>query len=1361
MTNHLYRLIRSYALDFDEAEPYFSDSDLQFLIEQRAYAVDGRRFVQALEVIVDYLRGIRYRVSNLTASRAALLEHRISYIQSLMFTADADEFILAVDEDVSPAPTPALTAHEGDPNAHPDIMRGAGDAVEYLQALPAMVTAEKAVIVGDTLYIGAISNAITGTLTVGSDGDDRGFVRGDYGTFDVSFVDDMYYDDDESESILRLRSFLDPGATITVGTTTFNKSQFNTSYTLQGSEYYQYEANTASNPFVDGAITLTAADMFAYWETVSLSGGGGIAGPAGPQGEQGPVGPQGEKGDTGATGPRGLQGERGEQGEQGDAGVPVNIDDVALTSPPIVITADGPAAWSSYTTLATITTTDTTPFTISFDADPDYNEAPQSGGDRILLEYEVDRTRSSVTTAVSGEVYYPRYINTWAGITDQSGYEWRHSFLWPQSDVMNGDTYTIKVRMIKQDASRTKTATYDSNNTEIQKVPLTGAVGATGPQGEQGLQGGTGPAGQDGIDGQDGARGPAGADGAQGLRGPQGIQGAQGVRGERGPTGADGPTGQRGEQGIQGIQGVQGEAGQDGGISGPYIKSADTMVFNDPTLIATFQDGTDTERLLTAQIYSDKVQVLHDSVGGDDAWDNAPSSSTVQIARGTQTTRPTLAQFQAESDWSITGTSQGPRRVNEWQMVRQLKGVPIAGFRIVTETSLGRIINDYPLHVLTPEFTDATYDYYSLEVTIATAENTRLQDFDKLSLRLGYWDDKQVQRDYVDPVIFGGTNSPTRNATTGKADFPNPPDTLSVLDRDKLRIVEDGGFVSPVTDGAVQIGGRDRRDVNHGIVTGIRNSPDVLRFVYETVPFTIAYTNVWGNVQYTGITRAGGLFPFDGYYLDVIDSDGNLRERAPLSTLIEEFAGGNVPATATHAYRPPIASVQVGDVLRITRYDKWRIDEDTFDVPDFQSKLELPIRDPNHYFTADLGITWNDVGTDVYSNIQSTGIDLDDFTNGKFSFRFPLAVSDPLVTTVGFNSGGQDKSVTLTEEVFASAILAADAYSISAGVPAGGLEVFNQEIYSTTTLIAIYYVYIARDSNNVVGLWSRYHEEAGTQTPTVTNMAEGDFDSHDTTAGSTGPTGPRGEQGPKGDDGAQGPKGDRGDTGPKGDDGQTGPRGAQGLKGDTGAAGADGQDGTNGQDGAKGDTGDTGPRGPAGQDGTDGTDGAQGPQGEQGPTGARGPMGLQGETGAKGDTGPRGEQGPAGAGGGTTEQTTTSSSGSSGTPLRPPTGTAVAIPGMTGISVTGPKFVAFALSGGDGDFNGGTVNFTLYNGSNVLSAFIAHDRSVFPPPNLVTYIRYVPSGVTETYQLRWARSNPDNQRIQLAGTPLVFTVGSV
>ena len=68
-------------------------------------------------------------------------------------------------------------------------------------------------------------------------------------------------------------------------------------------------------------------------------------------------------------------------------------------------------------------------------------------------------------------------------------------------------------------------------------------AGATGPQGEQGIQGATGPQGEQGIQG---ATGPQGGQGIQGATGPQGEQGIQGATGPRGETGAQGPIGPAG-----------------------------------------------------------------------------------------------------------------------------------------------------------------------------------------------------------------------------------------------------------------------------------------------------------------------------------------------------------------------------------------------------------------------------------------------------------------------------------------------------------------------------------------------------------------------------------------------------------------------------------------------------------------------------------------------------------------------------------------------------------------------------------------------------------------------------------------------
>jgi hypothetical protein len=90
---------------------------------------------------------------------------------------------------------------------------------------------------------------------------------------------------------------------------------------------------------------------------------------------------------------------------------------------------------------------------------------------------------------------------------------------------------------------------------------VTGAIGATGPQGIQGIKGDTGTQGNQGIQGDTGPQGTQGIQGIQGDTGPQGIQGDQGLTGDTGPQGIQGIQGLTGNTGPQGIQGIQGNIG--------------------------------------------------------------------------------------------------------------------------------------------------------------------------------------------------------------------------------------------------------------------------------------------------------------------------------------------------------------------------------------------------------------------------------------------------------------------------------------------------------------------------------------------------------------------------------------------------------------------------------------------------------------------------------------------------------------------------------------------------------------------------------------------------------------------------------
>ena len=117
-------------------------------------------------------------------------------------------------------------------------------------------------------------------------------------------------------------------------------------------------------------------------------------------------------------------------------------------------------------------------------------------------------------------------------------------------------------------------------------------LGATGPQGPQGiagpqglrgiqgltgLQGLKGDTGIQGVAGLTGAKGDQGNIGAQGLRGIQGLTGLQGLKGDTGIQGVIGLTGAKGDQGVVGPQGPQGIAGDTGAI-GPQGPKGDQGV---------------------------------------------------------------------------------------------------------------------------------------------------------------------------------------------------------------------------------------------------------------------------------------------------------------------------------------------------------------------------------------------------------------------------------------------------------------------------------------------------------------------------------------------------------------------------------------------------------------------------------------------------------------------------------------------------------------------------------------------------------------------------------------------------------------
>ena len=171
----------------------------------------------------------------------------------------------------------------------------------------------------------------------------------------------------------------------------------------------------------------------------------------------------------------------------------------------------------------------------------------------------------------------------------------------------------------------------------------TGAVGATGPQGEvgpQGATGETGPQGEVGPQGATGATGPQGESGPQGQTGPQGKTGATGPQGPEGEKGDDGskilvgnnnPTSQTGTNGdlylnttsfdlytksndawsySGNIKGDKGDKGDSASVSDEVIESAVAMYLDEhPELITVVQDSSISSEKLT----QDLLEILYNN----------------------------------------------------------------------------------------------------------------------------------------------------------------------------------------------------------------------------------------------------------------------------------------------------------------------------------------------------------------------------------------------------------------------------------------------------------------------------------------------------------------------------------------------------------------------------------------------------------------------------------------------------------------------------------------------------------------------------------------------------------------------------
>ena len=155
------------------------------------------------------------------------------------------------------------------------------------------------------------------------------------------------------------------------------------------------------------------------------------------------------------------------QDEGAAAASGLQVSAITLNTGSLIATSSA-TAWGAWLTLVSQEVTDGDPLMVDIYTNPTYNEAPQSGGDRIILDFRTVRKRSGQTDVVVREkILYPRYISSFNHLPNNTGYEWPDEFQFLQNDHEANDTIEVQVRMSHQDSSRTKTATFTAANTEI------------------------------------------------------------------------------------------------------------------------------------------------------------------------------------------------------------------------------------------------------------------------------------------------------------------------------------------------------------------------------------------------------------------------------------------------------------------------------------------------------------------------------------------------------------------------------------------------------------------------------------------------------------------------------------------------------------------------------------------------------------------------------------------------------------------------------------------------------------------------------------------------------------------------------
>lgn len=292
----------------------------------------------------------------------------------------------------------------------------------------------------------------------------------------------------------------------------------------------------------------------------------GLTGETGPEGEQGPEGNQGFTGETGASGAIGYIGPDGDVGLTGGDGLQGSTGDTGFDG---FIGYQGDTGNNGLDGIQGYPGADGNQGAFGLDGTQGYQGAVGEVGATGAtgphgIRFKATTSNSINMGTVSGIVSL--FLNS-----DQYiGYGYAYSATQDIVAAIDHANYLIgEVVSYDNTTGELVVNVLEKYGTAVGNayVNLDGAVGQIGANGATGLQGDVGLDGSIGQQGPDGDKGVTGGDGAQGEIGPDGDKGqtgATGAQGEIGPDGDKGQTGATGATGLQGDVGVTGSIGYDG-----------------------------------------------------------------------------------------------------------------------------------------------------------------------------------------------------------------------------------------------------------------------------------------------------------------------------------------------------------------------------------------------------------------------------------------------------------------------------------------------------------------------------------------------------------------------------------------------------------------------------------------------------------------------------------------------------------------------------------------------------------------------------------------------------------------------------